>query len=340
MKGKEHRRLYSIAQGGRFRPRQQGFESTQHEMVDHHGKDPEDTHLPLGNQQIASDLEEVARLLEAQGANLFRVRAYRFAAEVLRRIDRQAYAIVEEEGIEGLMQLPGIGKSLARSIDQLARTGRLGLLQRLRGHVGPEHLFMTLPGIGLEIASRIHEQLGIESLQELEAAAHDGRLGQVPGMGPKRIRGIREVLAGRFQQPLSRTPSAPLRPVGSEPPVSELLETDQEYRDKASAGRLPRIAPQRFNPTGEAWLPILHTERGSRHYTALFSNTARAHELGTTHDWVVIFRDDHDGDGQWTVVTARFGPLRGKRIIRGRETECAAYYSRQQVQENAGSLFQ
>jgi putative hydrolase len=62
------------------------------------------------------------------------------------------------------------------------------------------------------------------------------------------------------------------------------------------------------------------------HYTALYSNTARAHELDMIHDWVVIYRDDQDGDGQWTVITSQFGPLRGKRIVRGREDECRHYY--------------
>ncbi len=291
--------------------------------------------LPLGNPQIAARLEEVADLLEAQGANAFRVRAYRTAADTLRRLDRPAHEILDQQGMDGLRQLPGIGESLGRSIERLARTGRLGLLLRLRGHAGPEHLFITLPGIGLETASRIHEYLGIESLQELEAAACDGRLSRVPGMGAKRIRGIREALAGRFRRPTAPAP-APPRPPAGQPAVSELLEADREYREKAKAGELPRIAPQRFNPAGEAWLPVLHTRRGDRHYTVLYSNTARAHELGTTHDWVVIYRDDHGGHGQWTVVTARFGPLRGRRIVRGRESECETYYCRQEDAAAAG----
>ena len=109
-------------------------------------------------------------------------------------------------------------------------------------------------------------------------------------------------------------------------PVEELLDVDGEYRRLAAKGRLPRIAPRRFNPTGEAWLPILHTQRGTRHYTALFSNTAHAHELGTTHDWVVIYRDDDD-HGRWTVITSQYGKLRGHRIVRGHERECARYYA-------------
>ena len=147
-------------------------------------------------------------------------------------------------------------------------------------------------------------------------------------MGAKRVQGIREALAGRFRRP---APAAAVavrpRPVEEQPPVSELLRTDREYREQARAGRLPRIAPQRYNPTHEAWLPILHTQSGTHHYTALYSNTARAHELGTTHDWVVIFRDDDGGHGQWTVITSRFGRLAGKRIVRGREAECEEYYA-------------
>lgn len=279
--------------------------------------------VPLDNGAIAARLDEVAELLEAQGANRFRVRAYRSAAQTLRGLDRPVRAILDEEGVAGLTSLPGIGASLGRSIERLARTGRLGLLLRLRGQAGPEHLFVTLPGIGLETASRIHEQLGIESLPELEAAAYDGRLARVPGMGPKRLRGVREALAGRFRRPAA-VPVSP--PLAEQPPVAELLEIDCEYRDLARVGRLPRIAPRRLNPTGDAWLPVLHTERGPRHYTALYSNTARAHDLGMTHDWVVLYRDDHGGHGQWTAITARYGPLRGRRIIRGREAECDAYY--------------
>jgi DNA polymerase (family 10) len=228
-------------------------------MLEHDNKVSEPK-LPLDNQQIAERLDEIAGLLEAQGANVFRVRAYRSAAQTLRGLERQAHEILDSEGAEGLTRLPGIGESLACSVERLARTGGSGLLSRLRGHAGPEHLFRTLPGIGLETASRIHEQLGIESLQELETAAHDGRLGRVQGMGPKRVRGIREALAGRFRRP-AVSPTVLPHPPSVQPPVSELLEIDREYREQAKAGRLPRVAPERFNPTRESWLPILHTQR-------------------------------------------------------------------------------
>jgi putative hydrolase len=106
--------------------------------------------------------------------------------------------------------------------------------------------------------------------------------------------------------------------------VAEILGVDREYREKAARGELVTIAPRRFNPSREAWLPILHTTRGNRHYTALFSNTALAHRLNRTHDWVVIYWDDGIGERQCTVITAEYGALRGLRIVRGREREGAS----------------
>jgi DNA polymerase (family 10) len=183
----------------------------------------------------------------------------------------------------------------------------------------------TVPGIGPVLAGRIYDGLGVETLEELETAAYDGRLAQVEGFGPKRVQGVRESLEGRLGR---RTGRAQRGGRGdNEPAVDVLLDQDREYREKAAQDKLPRITPRRFNPGGEAWLPVLHSERDGKHYSLLCSNTARAHELGTTHDWVVIYRDDRDGGGQWTVVTSNQGPLAGKRVVRGRERECEQYYA-------------
>jgi hypothetical protein len=135
---------------------------------------------------------------------------------------------------------------------------------------------------------------------------------------------IRGALATMLGRPLGRG-----RRLQPEPAVEVLLSLDREYRDKAVAGRLPLIAPRRFNPSGEAWLPVLHTERGEWHFTALFSNTAQAHQLNRTRDWVVIYYyDDEHAEGQHTVVTETRGPLAGRRVVRGREAECKAHYAR------------
>jgi hypothetical protein len=72
---------------------------------------------------------------------------------------------------------------------------------------------------------------------------------------------------------------------------------------------------------------VLHTTRGPWHFTALYSNTARAHELHRTSDWVVIyFHRDREVEGQRTIVTERSGALAHRRVVRGREPECRACY--------------
>jgi hypothetical protein len=70
-------------------------------------------------------------------------------------------------------------------------------------------------------------------------------------------------------------------------------------------------------------LPVLHTVRGERHYTALYSNTPRARRMGASRDWVVLYYDSGQAEGQATVITARWGPLAGTRIVRGGEVELA-----------------
>jgi hypothetical protein len=279
---------------------------------------------PALNVAVASRLDEVAHLLEEHGANRFRVGAYRRAADTLRRLEPPLDALLRDEGLEGLRALPGIGESLARSIRDVVNTGRLPMLQRLRGESDPVELLRSVPGIGRVIADRLHHELGLDTLEELETAAHDGRLRRLAGFGEKRLAGIRDSLAQR----LGRVHPAPATPAEVVPRVAELLDVDTEYRTKSVAGQLPRIAPRRLNPTGEAWLPVLHTTRGLRHYTALFSNTPRAHRLGTTRDWVILYFDAPGGESQCTVITAHHGPLAGLRIVRGREDECARHYAR------------
>jgi hypothetical protein len=110
------------------------------------------------------------------------------------------------------------------------------------------------------------------------------------------------------------------------PGVGTLLDVDREYREKAASGVLKKIAPRLFNSRNEAWLPVLHTRFGPWRFTALYSNTERAHELYRTHDWVVISFDDDEFQGRNTVVTEYRGALKGRRVVRGREPECAAYY--------------
>lgn len=275
------------------------------------------------NTQIADRMRFMADLREQQGDNGFRVRAYREAAEVLEKWDRPVDAILAKHGRTGLVALPKIGAGIAAAIAEMLATGRWAQLDRLTGLLDAERLFRTIPGIGPRLAARIHDQLEIETLEQLEMAAHDGRLERLEGVGARRASAIRAALNDRLGRRRIR------RRIEAPPSVALLLDVDAAYRQAAAAGQLPRIAPKRFNLSGEAWLPIMHQDRGRWRFTALFSNTARAHELGKTNDWVVLyFHTDNSPESQATVVTESRGALRGRRVVRGREAECESYYAR------------
>lgn len=281
--------------------------------------------VSLTNGQIARTLREVADWLERRTDNPFRVAAYRAAARTIERLGRPVSAMVAEQGAAGLRDLPGIGDSLARSIVQLVEDGKLDLLERLRSESRRDAAISTLPGVGAKLASRIQELLDVETIDELQPAAYDGRLREVPGIGRKRARAIRESLLARLGRLRAKKRSTEPAQSGNQSSVCELLDLDREYRERAARHELPRVSPKEFNPTGAAWLPVLRTHRGPQNYTVLYSNTARAHQSHAIGDWVVIYRDDAPGK-QWTVVTSRFGHLRGRRIVRGRDAECRQYY--------------
>ena len=279
------------------------------------------------NVHVANVLDETAQRLEDQRANTFRVQAYRNAANTVRSLQRGVDDILDAEGLAGLDRLPGIGQTLARVIDQIVTTGRFPMLERLRGGTNTIAQLASVPGVGTTLAQRLRDDHGIATLEQLEIAAHDGTLARIAGFGEKRIAAIQDVLATRLGRRSRRTDAkgAPTtRP--AEPSVAELLDIDREYRQGSDAGTLPRIAPRRFNPTHAKWLPILHATRDGTHYTALFSNTARAHDRGKTHDWVVIYFEQQGVERQRTVVTATSGLLEGRRVVRGREVECARHY--------------
>jgi len=270
------------------------------------------------NAALAARLRELADLLTQQGADGFRVAAWRRGAEIVDGLDRPVAEILAQQGRDGLVILPGIGYGIAAALAEMVTSGRWTQLDRLRGTGEPGRLFRTIPGIGPELAQRLCEALPIESLEALEIAASDGSLDRVAGIGPRRAQMIRAVLAERLGRPRLRQ----RRDSEEHPSVGLLLDVDREYRQKAAAGALRTIAPRRFNPAGRAWLPILHTGRGPWQFTALFSNTALAHELQRTGDWVVIYYHcDGLPEGQCTVVTETRGALAGRRVVRGREAE-------------------
>jgi len=273
------------------------------------------------NHFVANKLEDVADLLDQQNASLFRVRAYRDAASYLRGLPHPVRLDYQSGGKRGLDDLPTIGPSIAATIAEILDTGALDLLDRLRGAADPEQVFQTVPMIGPALARKIHDGLGIDTLEALEAAAYDGRLAAIKGIGPRRVESLRHSLTDMLAR--KRPRHAPKD--RQQPSVADILAVDQAYC--RNVDQLPKIKPRRFNPTGETQLPILHTERGEWQFTALFSNSPTAHRFGKTRDWVVIYFESADQpEAQVTVVTEHGSPLDGKRVIRGQEEACATYY--------------
>lgn len=273
----------------------------------------------MDNTTIARKLNDYATYLEGEDTNVYRVRAYRRAAATVLAQERSLAEVVNEKGRGGLEELPGIGSSLAYTIEGLVRTGEFRTLRPDAGHVDPERLLTSLPGVGRQLAHTLYEDLGITTLEEMERAAHDGRLTRA-GVGAKRLRGLIDALAGRLRR--NRLPE----PIRGEPSVAALLAVDEEYRRQAQGDTLPLITPRRFNPEHEPWLPLFVVDRDGWRCRALFSNTALAHRLGKTQDWVVISFHDGFNSSQRTVVTETRGELRGLRVVRGRERECRAFY--------------
>ncbi len=283
----------------------------------------------MNNREIAASLEGVAKLLELQEANPFRIRSDRRAADHIRQLETPVSTLYRNGGEAQLRQIEGVGNRLAGALKELIETGRLRMAERLQSELVPEALFMQIPGIGPELADRIQDELGITTLEELELAAHDGRLARVEGVGRKRLTGIRHALTSLLSRPAAGSNTSELAgsAAGDPPAVKTLLELDEEYRRRAAQGDLPRVAPRRFNPSGEKWLPIMRTTVGEWDVTLLYSNTKRAHDLNKTHDWVVIYYEKDGEHDQCTVVTDATGEFAHKRVVRGREAECRSYYA-------------
>lgn len=147
--------------------------------------------MPVQNIEIAWVLEALADLSEIDGDNPYRVRAYRTAARTASQLNEPLHRWVEAE--LDLTQLPGVGSEISAKIREIARTGRLGTLERIAERV-PRSLrdILALPGVGAKQVRTLHTELWINTLDELIEALDDGRVESLPGFGAKRVRQLRE----------------------------------------------------------------------------------------------------------------------------------------------------
>jgi hypothetical protein len=277
------------------------------------------------NHEVAEQLRKIATLLVEQNASSFRSRAYINAAYTVENLQENVDLLIQDKGIKGLIDLPAIGVGIARSIYEYAAMGRMTRLDELQGISDPVRLFQSIPTVGPVLAQRLHDRLQVGSLESLENAVRHGQLDKVEGLGQKRKEAIKTWLSKHLGD--HKIQSRKFPQPGHNPAIALLLKVDAEYREKSTAGLLPLITPNRFNPEHKNWLPILHVTFDGWHFTALYSNTKLAHQLNRIHDWVVIFfYDDDHQEGQHTVVTETHGSLQGKRVVRGREVECIEFY--------------
>ncbi|MFW6106911.1 MAG: DNA polymerase/3'-5' exonuclease PolX, partial [bacterium] len=156
--------------------------------------------MPIHNSDVTSTLNTLADLLEIQGANTFRVRAYREAARAIDGLPRSVAEMVSEQ--EDLGKLPGIGKSMAEKIHEIVETGSLRQLEELKQQVpGGLGTLLSVPGLGPKRVKEIHEYLGVTDAEGLAEAARQGRIRALEGLGAKTEQKILEQLRQRSDEP-------------------------------------------------------------------------------------------------------------------------------------------
>lgn len=193
----------------------------------------------MENIQIAKAFEEVADLLEIQGANPFRVRAYRNAARTIGTLGTPVETVLKTDG-HALQELPGIGADLAGKIARMCRTGEFALLRQLTRKT-PESLvaMLRIPGVGPKRAKLIYKKLGVKTLVELERAAREGRLSKLPGMGKVLEQAILQGIA----QDKARVARVPLADAEAYiRPLIEMLRATPDVEQLDVAGSFRRRA--------------------------------------------------------------------------------------------------
>ncbi len=181
------------------------------------------------NIELAEALDQMAEVLVRQGeSNPYRVQAYLQAAAMIRDLDAPVARLYGEGGREALMSLPGIGVNLAHHLAQYVETGRIGLRDRLLRADDPAELLATVPGVSLRLARRLIDELGVESLAELERAALDGRLQDLDGVGPRRTEAIRLQLNSILNRSARRRARRLRRQVAQLAAVQHRSEADAE----------------------------------------------------------------------------------------------------------------
>jgi len=149
----------------------------------------------MTKEEIASVLEQIATLLELKAENPFKIRAYTNAARAIETFGANVSNFQDEEAVA---KIPGIGKSIAVKIKELAETGSLNYFRELSAEfpAGILELF-SLPGLGAKKIKALHDQLGVSSIAQLQKACEEGRVAELAGFGQITQQKICEAIARR-----------------------------------------------------------------------------------------------------------------------------------------------
>ena len=149
----------------------------------------------MNNLEIAKRFHRLAALMEVRGDDPFRLRSYRNAAEAIEVWPTSLKDIVEQEGVDGLQTIPGVGKAIAGKVVELIERGSFDAWDRLTAEK-PESLLelLEVPGIGPKTAALLHQKFKVSSRADLKKFVAGGGLEMVDGIGPKTAERIKESL--------------------------------------------------------------------------------------------------------------------------------------------------
>ena len=149
----------------------------------------------MDNNAIARRFYRLAALMEIRGDDPFRWRSYRNAAEAIEVWPTSLKEIAEKDGVEGLQEIPGVGKAIAKKVIELFERGSFDAWDRLTAETPETVIDLTeIPGIGPKTAALLHQRFKVSSLEDLKLFVAGGGLNMVDGIGLKTAEKIKEAL--------------------------------------------------------------------------------------------------------------------------------------------------
>ena len=237
----------------------------------------------MDNLDVARVLRELGDLLEIQGANPFRVRAYRNAVQTVEGLTRPLARMVEEG--EDLTELPAIGKDISGYIEELVRTGRLGILEDVAREVPRELAKLTrLDGVGPKRARKLWQELDVTTVEELETAIEAGEVQELEGFGAKSAEKMLRAI-GDYRKHSKRFLLSDADQLVQ--PLLAYLEESSDVLRAEVAGSFRR----RKETVGDVDILVLCREGSGRavmdHFTA-YASVERTERAGETRGTVVL----------------------------------------------------